>query len=1120
MGRSPAPAISRPGWVARGLACLALAGVACAPRPGTRGGEVVVVESVAGGQAAHRAGLREGDVLAVASLPELASLARRSAAGEAVRVERVLPAPLHFTLPKAEWGLEARPFLPREDERAHADARTAFLARRPEEAERRWGSLAVRRAAAGDPAGVAYFHLQRGRALLGARRLETARAAFEAAAVAGRSAARGTETWVREASGDILAQANQHAPAAEAFASALALTPDGDQLARGALLQKRALAVFRLGRYAEAADPARRALALWEQGRARSAAGSATLLTLARIERNHGRYDEAVALVERALAAARSSDPQGAAEAAAIGELATIAFYRGQPEEQQRWAREALRLYEELGATGTGAGLVHMELGLAKGHRGDVAAADDHFRAALACFERDSPESVQVGWALIGLGSVQWIRGDLEGAEQTYRRSVRIREAIRAGSPDHAISLQYVGLVARARGDLEGAEQAFREALRILEVEGSLPQVRGQLLGDLGQVLAARGDFEDARTLLERAVRLAASSAPEGIDHALALYGLGEVRGRAGRWPEAEGAHHRALAIRSRLVPGSAAEADSLYALGVIERRSGRRAEAARTLGRAVAALEAQRARLGGTPEDRARFSATYAHVHKELLDLLLELGRDAEAFDVLERYRVGSLGAMLAQRDVRMDSALPAWLRRRREHLRREYDRVLGALAEIEVARAPRSEVEGLLDRLRGLRAERQGLLASLRDVQPELAALEDPRPPDLARSARLLGEGTLLLSFAVLPERTVLFVLPGGGSPALETHAIPVSEARLRRDVATLHDLLRSPRAPAQARAALLRRLHELYEMLLAPARRRLEGRRRLLVLPDGPLHLVPFGALVTTRTPRVRHLAEEHAVARAAGITLLASRPPRTSSGRAGVRLLAFGDPAPGPGGTRHDAAPPLPHARREVEALARLYGDEASVFVGTDASEARVKALAGQARLLHFACHGLADDRFPLDSYVALSPSAEGAAGDNGLLQAWEVCEQVRLDADLVALSACDTGLGAELGGAGLLGLTYAFQFAGARSVLASLWPVSDRSTAALMRTFHERLRAGESPVDALRRAQLGLLARPVPAEPSLSGRLRQLLARPRSEDLALDASHPYYWAAFELFGALG
>ncbi len=144
-------------------------------------------------------------------------------------------------------------------------------------------------------------------------------------------------------------------------------------------------------------------------------------------------------------------------------------------------------------------------------------------------------------------------------------------------------------------------------------------------------------------------------------------------------------------------------------------------------------------------------------------------------------------------------------------------------------------------------------------------------------------------------------------------------------------------------------------------------------------------------------------------------------------------------------------------------------------------------------VHFACHGLIDERFPLNSALALtileSPQEEQ---DNGLLQAWEIFEGVRLDADLVTLSACDSALGKEMGGEGLVGLTRAFQYAGARSVLASLWSVSDDSTADLMKRFYGYLKEGRSKDEALRAAQADLI---------------------QSQDFA----HPYHWAAFQLTG---
>jgi CHAT domain-containing protein len=147
---------------------------------------------------------------------------------------------------------------------------------------------------------------------------------------------------------------------------------------------------------------------------------------------------------------------------------------------------------------------------------------------------------------------------------------------------------------------------------------------------------------------------------------------------------------------------------------------------------------------------------------------------------------------------------------------------------------------------------------------------------------------------------------------------------------------------------------------------------------------------------------------------------------------------------------------------------------------------------EADLVHIAVHGLVNAASPLDSALAFSPTAGADAADNGLLQAWEIFEQVRLRARLVVLSACNTAGSRERGGEGLLGLTRAFQFAGARSVVASLWRVPDEITPLLMRDFHRQVRRGVPLDDALARAQRARLRDPATA-------------------------HPYNWAAFILSG---
>jgi CHAT domain-containing protein len=179
-------------------------------------------------------------------------------------------------------------------------------------------------------------------------------------------------------------------------------------------------------------------------------------------------------------------------------------------------------------------------------------------------------------------------------------------------------------------------------------------------------------------------------------------------------------------------------------------------------------------------------------------------------------------------------------------------------------------------------------------------------------------------------------------------------------------------------------------------------------------------------------------------------------------------------------------------------AETFGGRAQAWLGEEATEERVRAMGPEAGVLHLACHGFVDPEAPLESGLALSrPRAGGGATEDGLLQAWEILEDLRLGADLVVLSACQTALGREIAGEGVIGLTRAFQLAGARSVVASLWAVSDESTARLMQRFYRHRADGKEKDEALRLAQLDLVR---------SG-------GPDGEA----ASHPFFWAPFELFG---
>ncbi len=176
------------------------------------------------------------------------------------------------------------------------------------------------------------------------------------------------------------------------------------------------------------------------------------------------------------------------------------------------------------------------------------------------------------------------------------------------------------------------------------------------------------------------------------------------------------------------------------------------------------------------------------------------------------------------------------------------------------------------------------------------------------------------------------------------------------------------------------------------------------------------------------------------------------------------------------------------------------------MGESATEEIAKTISGQATHLHFACHGILDEQSPLDSALALTtPTKWSVNRENGLLQAWEIMEELTLKTELVVLSACDSGLGAAIGGEGFLGLTRAFQYAGARSIVASFWQVSDLSTAPFMVQFYKNLKEGKTKDLALRKAQLDMIQQRI--LPTENGEVSG----------GKDYVHPYFWAPFQLIG---
>jgi CHAT domain-containing protein len=331
------------------------------------------------------------------------------------------------------------------------------------------------------------------------------------------------------------------------------------------------------------------------------------------------------------------------------------------------------------------------------------------------------------------------------------------------------------------------------------------------------------------------------------------------------------------------------------------------------------------------------------------------------------------------------------------------------------------------------------------------------------------------------------------------METFVLPAGES-LEAEARALHDVLsHSDEAASGSQAEL--RAARLSEALLRPVASLVARHRRLLVIPDGALHAIPFGVLPNPESGGP--LLERHEIVHApsaSAVAWLDRRPAAEHRSTPGKLLALIADPVFGPEDERVTSEPgaparssvpetppvvggpdlpPLEHAGDEAEAIAKI-ASPGGVLSARDFDAEKDLATSGALsgyRILHFATHGWFSSEYPELSALVLSRVDEHGHPRDGVLWAHEIAT-LDLSADLVVLSACDTGLGTEIGGEGLVGLTHAFFRAGAPRVLASLWRVDDQAAVDLMTAFYRGyLDDGLSPAESLRRAQLAVRADP-------------------------------------------
>ncbi|MEC9368001.1 MAG: CHAT domain-containing protein, partial [Pseudomonadota bacterium] len=484
-----------------------------------------------------------------------------------------------------------------------------------------------------------------------------------------------------------------------------------------------------------------------------------------------------------------------------------------------------------------------------------------------------------------------------------------------------------------------------------------------------------------------------------------------------------------------------------------------------------------------------------------------------AETFLAVQRVNITSTGAALTQMSARLgagNDALAAAVRQRQDLVGswRKFDELLlGAMSK-----APGQQQADAVEKLRHQRdaaaAAIDNITARLEKEFPEYASFASPRPLDATEVQKLLAPDEALITYLMGSRSCLVWIVTREG---IGWQLLKVDEAVLTEKIGAIRKGLDiAALAQGKTEPVSLAALHELYTLVLAPVHALIADKKHLLLVPSGALTGLPFHILVTAPAKDgdyagAEWLAKRHAVTTLPSVPSLKALRVLARNSSAPNTLIGFADPQFGPApagqperlasaraystffrGARPDrdtlinGLPPLPGTRKELLEVARSLGvPESDIRLGKGASEAAVKREPlDRYRIVYFATHGLvAGDIDGLgEPALALSIPEKQTVLDDGLLTASEVA-QLKLAADWVVLSACNTAAGDKPGAEALSGLARAFFYAGARALLVTHWPADDNAAARITSSTFAQLKKDPSigRSEALRRAMLAMIA---------------------------------------------
>jgi CHAT domain-containing protein len=577
----------------------------------------------------------------------------------------------------------------------------------------------------------------------------------------------------------------------------------------------------------------------------------------------------------------------------------------------------------------------------------------------------------------------------------------------------------------------------------------------------LGNAYRSAGKTEEAVKAYERGLSMIQEFALRSPTESLLYQELGQLYLQQKDYDRALASLTRAAASAERTQNAYAAEQANSQ-IGDLMRQTKRPSEAIPYYQKAIASVESSRSALE-SEELRSSFfegkRQTYAGI------ILAYIGEKnwEEAFNYNERARSRAFLDILGSKVQLVQGSLLAEerdLQARMSALRAKLAAQQGESEEDEETADPKQ----LMRELEEAQKAYNDFLAKVRKENKEQASLMNVEPLSLKETQQLLDPGVTMLEYFVVAERVLLWVVE---KDRIRYVTSPIS----RRDLVSKVGVLRESVFQVGEKEKFRASAQELYKLLIEPALPHIRGKELLIVSHD-VLHYVPFQALISAQG---KYLIQDYPVYYLSSASLMQFTREKRRASRESA--LVMGNPSLG------DPAYNLRFAEREAREVAVVY-PKSAVYLKEEATKPRAISSGPNFEMLHFAVHAEFNEEDPLSSALLLA----GEGKEDGRLKVGEIFS-LNLKADMVVLSACETGLGKISSGDEIIGLTRAFIYAGTPSVVTTLWKVNDRSSYELMREFYQHLKTGKK-AEALRQAQLTTMK---------------------------EFPEPFYWAAYQLTG---